>query len=224
MAQTREASALKRADKRTLPGQFFISVDIHNAHPQGWKNPLAFQAHHMLSEIDNELKDLTMQDLAIALTINHIGLCVDDIEAGVTWYSKVFGFTMLDGPFDICDDGSDDIEVARVMLGTDLNHLRVAHMASGDGVGLEIFQFVDPAIPNTEAAGEWRRRFFHICITHPDVAALRGRIVQEGGVARTKVMSLRNNSPVKLCYCSDPFGNVIELMSSRYEQIFSNRN
>ena len=164
-----------------------------------------------------------MSKSIVPLTINHVGLRVDEIEYAVSWYTNVFGFTKLDGPFDICDDGSDDIKVARIMLGVDLNHLRIAHMASGDGVGLELFQFIDPFIPNTNNDKEWRDGFFHICITHPDVQMLRDRILEKGGVARTEIMALRSDSPVKLCYCADPFGNVIEIISSRYEQIFSNR-
>ena len=55
-----------------------------------------------------------------------------------------------------------------------------------------------------------------------DIDRLVARIVAEGGKQRTDVWAFVPGTDRKLCYCEDPFGNVIEIFSHSYEQTFAN--
>ena len=158
------------------------------------------------------------------LTLNHVGVCVPDIHRAVAWYADVFGFTVVKKPFRIARNGSQDGEVAAGVLGPGFKDMMIAHMATADGVGFEVFQFVEPdTLAAAAGNAEWRSGFFHIALTHPDVPAMAARIAAAGGRQRSPVLYNFEDESHCICYCEDPFGNVVEIMSTRYEQLFSNR-
>ncbi|MBO6638442.1 MAG: VOC family protein [Roseitalea sp.] len=156
--------------------------------------------------------------------INHIGVCVPDIISAIKWYQNVLGFVLISGPRDIKLDRPNGPQAADV-LGPRLRHLRQAHLASGNGVGFELFQPVDPGYEaRTEIVEFWRGGFFHICVTDPDVRGLAGTIVESGGQLLSDFWEERLALDGSLmCYCSDPFGNVIEIYSHSYEIMQSHR-
>jgi hypothetical protein len=47
-------------------------------------------------------------------------------------------------------------------------------------------------------------------------------IVANGGKSRIAPIDFVPGRPWRLCYCEDPWGNVIEIMSATYAEIFSN--
>lgn len=154
--------------------------------------------------------------------LNHIGLTVPDIEAAIAWYGRVFGFRLIMGPHRLSPAAAATAETGHV-LGPRFREARQAHLVTANGVGLELFQFIDPT---TEAQADnmeyWKQGYWHICFTDPDIEALAERIVAEGGRKRTDVQAFIPGTDRKLCYCEDPFGNVIELFSHSYEQTFAN--
>lgn len=160
----------------------------------------------------------------LGLTLNHIGVCVPDVHAAVAWYQEVFGFSVVKSPFRICRNGARDGEVAASVLGPNFQDMMIAHMAMADGTGFEIFQFVEPdTLMAAMGNVEWRSGFFHIALTHPNVAEIAERIAGAGGKQRSPILYNFEGERHCICYCEDPFGNVIEIMSTRYEQVFSNR-
>ncbi|MEE8173530.1 MAG: hypothetical protein V3T62_11425, partial [Alphaproteobacteria bacterium] len=58
---------------------------------------------------------------------------------------------------------------------------------------------------------------------HPDVDAKVQEIVDNGGLKRSQVWRLFPDEDIKVCYCEDPYGNVLEILSHRYEQVLANR-
>ena len=68
----------------------------------------------------------------------------------------------------------------------------------------------------------WNRGVFHIAITHPDVDVLASKIAAKGGKKRHEPINFVPGRPWRLCYCEDPWGNVIEVMSHSYAEVFSN--
>jgi len=56
------------------------------------------------------------------------------------------------------------------------------------------------------------------------VAAKVAEIVANGGLKRSEIWDLFPDEKVLVCYCEDPFGNVLEIISQRYEQALANRN
>ncbi|WP_421726145.1 VOC family protein [Bauldia sp.] len=158
------------------------------------------------------------------VAVNHIGAVVPDIEAAIDWYRDVMGFGLVAGPFDLRPDDPNGAQTMDV-LGEKLKHLRIAHMSSANGVGLELFEPVDPKIERRDDMVEfWRNGFFHICVTDPDVEGLVARIVETGGKQLSKFWRERPPHPeYRMCYCADPFGNVVEVYSHQYEHMQAHR-
>ena len=158
-----------------------------------------------------------------ARVLTHVGLVVPDIHAAVEWYCSVLGFVALAPPVLLAAD-SHAGRVASAIYGERFGSCKQAQLMAGNGVGLELFEFVAPA---TEPRGGefeyWRGGLFHICVVDPDIHGLAARIAQSGGRMRTDVLTLFEGQPQQLVYCEDPFGNVVEIFTHSHEQTFANR-
>ena len=160
----------------------------------------------------------------IAHCFNHVGVSVPDIEAAIEWYGKLFGFTLIAAPVEVRRDGSHFGDLAGDICGEGFGAMKLAHMVTGDGVGFELFQFLEPAHERRADTMEyWKNGFFHIAITDPDVDGKVAEIVAAGGRRRSRVWELFPGEGIKVCYCEDPYGNVLEIISHRYEQVLANR-
>jgi catechol 2,3-dioxygenase-like lactoylglutathione lyase family enzyme len=156
--------------------------------------------------------------------INHIGLSVEDLDASIDWYCRVLGFEVICGPFEIAADESYAGREVTDFFGTELRRLRIVHLATGNGVGLELFEFVDPPSRRPVRDFEYTRTgFYHICVTDPDIDRLVARIVESGGRQLSSVWNALEDQPYRAAYCQDPFGNVIEVLSHSYERYVSNQ-
>jgi catechol 2,3-dioxygenase-like lactoylglutathione lyase family enzyme len=157
--------------------------------------------------------------------MNHVAVSVTDIHRAAKWYREVMGFTVLMEPFEISLEPPDShiAKVARSVFGPKLRKMLLCHMSSANGVGFELFQFIEPKTELREDNFEyWKTGVFHISVTDPDIEELSQRIVASGGKKRTDVLELVEGSGRKICFCEDPFGNIIEIYSHSYEQNWSN--
>jgi catechol 2,3-dioxygenase-like lactoylglutathione lyase family enzyme len=154
--------------------------------------------------------------------INHIGVGVDDLDRAIDWYGTVLGFVLLKGPFEVRSTSPYSGPMAVDVLGANFRHMRQAHLLSPDGIGFELFQLIDPPHQRrTPSIQFWTNGFFHICITYPDVEGMVAEIAKTGGRQLSKVWRIYPDNPRYLmCYCEDPFGNVIEIYSHPYEQMY----
>ena len=162
----------------------------------------------------------------LASCLNHVGVSVPDIDAAIAWYRKVFGFTLIAEPAEVRPDGSHFGNLSSNICGDRFGGMKVAHMVTGDGSGFELFEFLGPKPERRADTMEyWKNGFFHIAITDPDVDGKVAEIVAAGGLQRSDVWALfpDDDDSVKVCYCEDPFGNVVEIMSQRYESALANR-
>jgi catechol 2,3-dioxygenase-like lactoylglutathione lyase family enzyme len=162
-----------------------------------------------------------MSEQARALT--HVGLVVPDIHGAVDWYSSVLGFTVLGAPV-LLSAQSHAGRVAAAIYGPGFGSCKQAQLAAGNGVALELFEFVDPPVePRSGEFEYWRAGFFHICVVDPDIEGLARRIEERGGRQRSEILTLFEGEPQRLVYCEDPFGNVVEIFTHSHEQTFANR-
>ena len=156
--------------------------------------------------------------------INHIGLTVGNLERAIEWYTEVLGYRLIAGPLDLVSDNSPSGQMAGDLLGPRFQKGRFAHLLSGNSVGLELFHFDDPVTESPADSMEyWKHGYFHICITYSDVSVLADKIVANSGKSRSQVWEIFPDSGFYLAYCEDPWGNVIEICSHPYEQIWSDR-
>ena len=164
--------------------------------------------------------------------LNHVGISVTDIDAAMTWYHDVLGFTIISTVADIIVDNSTSMgRLLSQMYGPEMKHVKMGHMTAGNSVGLEFFQFVDPPAQRynitTGASQQFeyaRAGFFHICVTDPAPENLVRRIVETGGKQVSPVLNIFTNETYQAVYCLDPFGNLVEVMSASYERTLSNRD
>ncbi|OBI50577.1 glyoxalase [Mycobacterium kyorinense] len=160
---------------------------------------------------------------AAALAINHIGVTVPDIHAAIDWYGTVFGFRCIMGPRVLEATGHTE---AAPVFGNRFRQAWQAHLLSGNSVGIELFQFIDPPTrgprPPHEPVPWLDRGLWHLCIAHPDVQAMVNHIVGHGGTLLTPPTQFVPGRPWTLAYAADPWGTALELMSHSYAEAFSN--
>lgn len=111
------------------------------------------------------------------------------------------------------------------MLGPRFRHMWQAHLTSANGVGLELFQSIDPPHERRpDEIGYWRSGIFHFCVTSEDVPGLVARIEAAGGEQLSDVWPERDGEAgYFMCYCRDPFGCIIEIYSHSYELVQGHR-
>jgi catechol 2,3-dioxygenase-like lactoylglutathione lyase family enzyme len=113
--------------------------------------------------------------------------------------------------------------VVRAIFGPRLGKFKFCHMSSANGVGIEFFQFIEPAsqLRLEENNFEyWKTGYSHIALTEPNIEELAEKIALTGGKRRTDILELAPGSDKKFCFCEDPFGNVIEIYSHSYGQFW----
>ena len=151
-----------------------------------------------------------------------MGVGVADIERAIRWHQEVLGFTLLMGPMEVRAEPGYQANEVRDVLGQNFNAMLQAHMVSVNGIGIELFQLLDPPHERREPSLEyWKSGFFHICVTDPNIEELAGRIASSGGRQPSKIWRIDSRTEhYRLCYCEDPFGNIIEIYTHNYETLY----
>jgi catechol 2,3-dioxygenase-like lactoylglutathione lyase family enzyme len=151
---------------------------------------------------------------------NHVGMTVPDIDRAIDWYGRVLGFSLI---FRRVLEYRPDVPEVREIFGESFRRAHQAHLLSAGGVGLELFQFLDPPVVSPADNFEyWRTGVFHLCVTDPDLEGLVERVLANGGKQRTRIWQFLPGRPCKLVYCEDCLGNIIEGFSHQYSEAFAN--
>lgn len=150
----------------------------------------------------------------------HVGVTVPDVEEAIDWYEKVLGFTRVMGPVAV-EHGEDHIgRLCADVLG-EFETVEIAHMVTGNQVGVEFFEFDATEEPNDLDPRE--TGYFHLCVIDPDIEELATDIAAAGGEHHTDVWKLFPDQEYRMTYCKDPWGNVVEIYTHSHERIYSNQ-
>lgn len=153
------------------------------------------------------------------MKINHIGITVADIEGAVEFYTRAFDLTVLVAPFDASTE-TEGAERRFDVFGDQWKHMKLAHLANAEGVGFEIFEFVEPPVQVREEGFDyWNSGISHIALTVDDLEGTIARITELGGRARSGIHDLPSGT--RVCYCADPWGTAIELVTTSYAALVS---
>ncbi len=74
-------------------------------------------------------------------TFSHIGISVPDLEAAVKFYTEVLGWYLIMEPTDVVEDDSAIGEMCTDIFDPGWEKFRIAHLSTGDRIGVELFQF-----------------------------------------------------------------------------------
>lgn len=153
--------------------------------------------------------------------LSHIGLSVPDLDRAVEFYTEVFGWYIVMPPTEVREDASAIGVMCTDVFGRDWKSFKIAHLSTGDKIGIELFQF-----PNSDSRENnfeyWFTGIFHLAVQDPDIEGLAKRIVEAGGKQRMPVREYYpGEKPFRMVYCEDPFGNLIEIYSHSYELTYS---
>lgn len=156
--------------------------------------------------------------------IGHVGLTVPELEPAADWYCRVLGFQAIAPAETVQANVGHAGRLASAVFGPDFGELRVVHLAAAGSVALELFEFRDPAGgPRRGGFEYWRNGWIHLCVVDPNITTLCAAIEGNGGRRRTEVMAIFADGPYRMCYCEDPFGNVIEVYTHSHEQTYADR-
>ena len=146
--------------------------------------------------------------------VGHVGIAVPDIDRAVGWYSGALGLEPLGPVVSVsANEGHAGTVAADVLGGVSF---RQAHLASANGVGVELFEFA--------GGGDDRwSGIFHICFVPPSLDRTAARIAASGGRRTSRIWHIFPDAPYRTCYCEDPFGTTVELYSHSHERTYANR-
>ncbi|WP_084812990.1 VOC family protein [Exiguobacterium sp. SH31] len=104
-------------------------------------------------------------------TFSHIGLSVPSVTEAVKFYEDVMGWYTIMKPSDVVEDDSPIGVMCTEVFGPGWGKFRIAHMSTGDKIGIELFEF-----PNNEKPENnfefWKTGIFHYCVQDPDIEGL----------------------------------------------------
>ncbi len=155
-------------------------------------------------------------------SFSHIGISVPDLEKAVKFYTEVMGWYLIMAPTEIEEDDTPIGEMCTDVFGAGWRSFRIAHLSTGDRIGVELFQFRTQTNPEDNFE-YWKTGVFHFCVQDPNVEALADRIVAAGGKRRMEKPRYYypGKKPYRMIYMEDPFGNILEIYSHSYELIYS---
>lgn len=151
--------------------------------------------------------------------INHIGLSVVDLDAAIAWYTKVMGFHQVPKVLEY-DRAQDPNSPIFTIYGSTLHKGRFAFLVSGNGVGLELFEFENPKSGRVEKPFDYTKGgFFHLAITDPDPYSKAREIEATGGKIIGEPITMLKQNHAYCAYVQDPWGNVIELLNLNFAEL-----
>ncbi|MDR6237266.1 lactoylglutathione lyase family protein [Aureibacter tunicatorum] len=163
-----------------------------------------------------------MTKQAYPKAFSHIGITVPDLDQAIQFYQGVMGWYLLMGPETVTEENETAIgKMCIDVFGTGWKNFRIAHLATSDGIGVELFEFKEAK--NTRPDFQpFKTGLFHFCVQDPNIEELTKQIVEAGGKQRMPIREYYpGEKPFKMVYVEDPFGVVFEIYTHSYELTYS---
>lgn len=150
------------------------------------------------------------------IAFNHLGISVSDINKAIDFYKEVFGWYHLAGPWPIKRE-SPKTDFTDTIYGTDWTAFKLAHMSTGNGIGIELLEFEGNYPPKSKLEMK-RLGLFHFGVLVPDLKEFVKKIEANGGKRHSDFSAREVNGKTReIVFVEDPFGNIIEIYNYSYE-------
>lgn len=152
----------------------------------------------------------------------HVGLSVTNLELAISFYKNVFGlYKLVEPKKNYCSE--EMIRKRRKdIFGSKMKEVKVANLLTGNGIGVELFEFKKPkAVMRKKNFEYWKSGIFHISFTVENLEKTIEKIKRNKGKVISKVWQLFPGC--KIVYCQDPFGNVFELLNCTYNEMVTEK-
>lgn len=163
-----------------------------------------------------------MKNKSYPKAFSHIGITVPDIYKATEFYRDVMGWYVIMQPSQVIKETDTAIgQMCIDVFGNDWEHFEIAHLATSDGIGIELFSFPH-GVKEARPFNPFNTGLFHFCVQDPDIEELTQKIVAAGGKQRMPIREYYpNDKPYKMVYVEDPFGIVFEIYTHSYELTYS---
>jgi len=155
-------------------------------------------------------------------SFSHIGITVPNLEEAVKFYSEVMGWYVIMPPTLVKEENETAIgQMCIDVFGEGWGTFRIAHLATGDKIGIELFEFKESK-EQKPLFNPFGTGLFHYSVQDPDIEGLVEKIVKAGGKQRMPIREYYpGEKPFRMCYVEDPFGVVFEIYTHSYEMTYS---
>jgi len=140
--------------------------------------------------------------------IHHAGLVVDDLDAAIAFYGGLLDMVIVERDHWRAPAPMEDQAVGLVGSAAD------GVMMRGSNSYLELWEYTAPDPVGDEPAerGAHERGLRHLAIEVDDVPAALARLIELGGSKMRDPVEISDGAGA--VYCRDPFGTIIEFMST----------
>ena len=137
--------------------------------------------------------------------IHHPGITTGNLDRLLSFYRDLLGFREI-SRFG-WEAGSEMSTYAGQIIGIADSTARAVLLRAGNAF-VEIFEYQSPASTRSDDRSLSQQGFAHLCLDSDDVIADHARLVAAGVVFNA---APRDVGPMRLCFCRDPDGNLVEL-------------
>lgn len=155
-------------------------------------------------------------------SFSHIGITVPDIKKAVDFYKETMGWYVIMEPSLVKKEKETAIgQMCIDVFGENWESFEIAHLATSDGIGIELFCFPH-GVKEAPEFNPFNTGLFHFCVQDPEIEILTKKIVDAGGKQRMPIREYYpDEKPFKMVYVEDPFGIVFEIYTHSYELTYS---
>ena len=192
-----------------------------------YPDPVLLRPTREVESFDSELRELVKDmvdtmyaSVGIGLAANQIGVPLRIFVADVSEGADGDTLKVFINPV-ITEESETPIgQMCIDVFGAGWGSFKIAHMSTGDKIGVEMFEFTNNESPKEFAY--WKTSTFHFCVQDPDIEGLVEKIVAHGGKQRMPIREYYpGEKPYRMCYVEDPFGLIFEVYSHSYELTYS---
>ena len=141
---------------------------------------------------------------------NHVAIAVPALEPAMQWYTDVFGFVPLAKPAVHNPASVEGWKIATSIFGDDITEVRLVRMRAPEAPYSQVLEIFEVRPAPAPQPGRRRSGYVHACMILGDPATTSKRIADKGG----KILSQAEVYGIKVIFCEDPYGNVIELAAA----------